>query len=122
MKCNHIGSRHGYQVSASERVAKHKLSFDWCFLLDAENVTFFAFHGRLNQELANGEPGEFSGEIRASEGGKWVYEKSGVDLKIGDMIHYWVFVQHGRLGYRREGANYTITGKYAYLKFGLKVN
>lgn len=71
-------------------------------------MTYFAFNGRLNQELGRGEPGEFVGEIKNPEGGRWIYKNTGLDLKVGDTIYYWVFVQHGRFGYRLDGQNYQI--------------
>lgn len=73
-------------------------------------MTFFAFHGRLNENLSDGEPGEFIGEIRRPEGGRWVYKKHDLDLKEGDKIFYWVFVESGRLGYSLNNKEYTITG------------
>lgn len=77
---------------------------------DTPNVTFFAFHGRLNEILSEGEPGEFSGEIRRPEGGKWIYKKEDLDLKLGDKIFYWVFVVNGGSGYSLNSKQYTITG------------
>ncbi|CAH2003578.1 unnamed protein product [Acanthoscelides obtectus] len=68
----------------------------------------FAFHGNKNKEISMNEPGEFSAEVRYT-GGEWVvYDDSDVSLSVGDVVHYWVFVQHERMGYRKDAQNWTV--------------
>lgn len=75
-------------------------------------MTYFLFKGRLNQELRSGDTGDFVGEIKKPEGGKWFYKSTGLDLKVGDEIHYLVivrFIQQGRFNYKTlDGQKYTI--------------
>lgn len=78
---------------------------------DASGVKFFAFHARINQRLGTGEPGEISGETRIPTNGRWAVRKGDLDLKVGDKIYYWVFVQHEGYGYRKDGEVYEITGR-----------
>lgn len=82
--------------------------------LDSPNTTFFAFHGRLNEILRVGEPGEFSGEIRKPENHRWIFKKDDLILKTGDKIYFWIFVVNGMFGYSLDNKEYTITGKHKY--------
>lgn len=41
----------------------------------------------------------------------WVYENLDVTLKPGDEVHYWIFAQYNRLGYRKDKQKWTVTGK-----------
>lgn len=108
-----IVAPHGFEASIPGQLHKKTTNtngFNLIFFVDSPNVTFFAFHGRLNEEIGDGEPGEFAGEIRRPEAGRWVYKTEGIDLKVGDTIFYWIFVESERLGYSLNNKQYTITG------------
>lgn len=70
----------------------------------------FAFHGRLNRPLKGGEPGEYSAELLKPKGHKWIYSNTEAELKVGDVIHYWIYVQYNQTGHRKNDLEYEITG------------
>lgn len=72
-------------------------------------MEFFGFHGRKNNQLYNTEPGEITAEINTN-GNQWSFTDKSLELKVGDTIYYWYYIQHNRLGYRKTGLSFTITG------------
>ncbi|XP_060535531.1 beta-1,3-glucan-binding protein-like isoform X2 [Cylas formicarius] len=71
-------------------------------------VQFFAFHGKLNQPIGLTEPGDFNEDVTRPENGRFTYFNPNIQLKPGDVINYWVFVQHDQLGYRRDQLKWTV--------------
>ena len=80
-------------------------------LPDSPGTTYFAFHANINDPITKSDPGTISGTVYETTEGKWVIRDLNVHLKPGDTVYYWVFVQTGRLGYRKDG-RHTITGWY----------
>lgn len=80
-------------------------------LLDRPGMQLFAFHGRKNKPLETVEPGDFNGETLKPTGSFWVIHDPDVKLEVGDTVHFWIFIQHNRLGYRRDGQTWNVTGK-----------
>lgn len=69
----------------------------------------FAFNAKVNKDVGLNEPGDVSGETRnAGPDGRWTISVRNLALKVGDKIHYWIFVQHENLGYRLENQHYEI--------------
>lgn len=44
--------------------------------------------------------GDYSGEVRQKTGNEWVFETDRYPLKHGDILHYWIYVQHEQHGYQ----------------------
>lgn len=72
----------------------------------------FGFHGRKNKRLNNIEPGDFNKDILQPTGGLWVYYEPSLQLDVGDVIYYWIFVQHNQLGYRQDNLEWNVTSNY----------
>lgn len=55
------------------------------------------------------EPGEIHGEIsEADKDGRWTYLNEDKQLMIGDVIYYWIYVQHNGVGYRLESQQFEV--------------
>jgi len=75
---------------------------------DEPGLELFAFHGQVNSQLDENEHGEISGEVTKPESNYWVIYKPDIELKIGDEVNYWIYVQHNRLGYRKDGVKFKV--------------
>lgn len=77
--------------------------------LDTPGMELFTFHGRVNRAMKLNEPGELHGDVTsAGPDGRWTYLAVNRQLVIGDVIHYWIYVQHNGLGYRLENQEFTV--------------
>uniref|UniRef100_A0A1L8E2T0 Putative beta-1 n=1 Tax=Nyssomyia neivai TaxID=330878 RepID=A0A1L8E2T0_9DIPT len=76
---------------------------------DDNGIVLFAFHGKINENLAQNEMGNLHEDIQEPVDGKWTYENRTVRLKKGDKIHYWIYVQHGRLAFRLDNQIFEVT-------------
>nr|CAI5837245.1 unnamed protein product [Callosobruchus analis] len=79
-----------------------------CFLLADPGIQLFAFHGNKNKEILINEPGEFSAELRRAEKGRITYDDPELSFVVGDVIHYWAFIQHNYTAYKEIPKNWTV--------------
>jgi gram-negative bacteria-binding protein 3 len=81
-----------------------------------EGIKLFAFHGKLNEEIAQLEGGTWSKDILSPTNGRWVFEDKYVKLKKGDTVYYWTYVDYfngkNTLGYTEDAGEWTVTGLY----------
>lgn len=78
-------------------------------LSGSAGVELFVFHGRNNRVLKVNEPGELHGEVsEADASGRWTYINTDKQLVIGDVIHYWLYVQHNGIGYRLDSQQFQV--------------
>lgn len=67
------------------------------------------FHGRTNRVLKVNEPGEIHGEVtQPDKDGRWTFLDDDKRLVIGDVLNYWIYVQHRGIGYRLESQKFTV--------------
>lgn len=86
-------------------------SFEIYFLCaDERGIRLFAFHGALNRELSGDESGDFNYETRERSNGEWVYENHRAHLRHGDVLYFWIYVQHDHFGYRLDSQRYVYPG------------
>ncbi|RZF33475.1 hypothetical protein LSTR_LSTR010131 [Laodelphax striatellus] len=79
---------------------------------DEEGITLYAFHGRLNEEFEQTDEGQFSADVlRPNYLGVWTYYNREIELKTGDVIHYWIYVVKGGVEYERVSLRYEIKDK-----------
>lgn len=77
--------------------------------LGSPGIELFVFHGRTNRALKVNEPGEIHGEVTtADKDGRWTFLNDEKRLIIGDVINYWIYVQHNGLGYRLDNQQFTV--------------
>lgn len=88
---------------------------------DSAGLRLFAFHGNLNSNLATLEAGTFSKDVLQPENGLWIFKDTSIQLKVGDVINYWLFVEKDGLGYRQDLQKFVVKGKllcrYIFLYF-----
>lgn len=77
---------------------------------DFPGIQLFAFHGKRDEKFHGNEPGDIVGTARKISNDRWKYVNRQTKLEEGDVLHYWIYVQHGVLGYRLENQKYIATG------------
>lgn len=73
-------------------------------------IKLFAFHGNINSNIGFMDGGTFSKDILQPENGLWIFEDTTTELKVGDVINYWLFVEYNGLGYRQDLQKFVIEG------------
>lgn len=63
-------------------------------LADEQGIALFAFHGKINTALKSSEAGSFSQDIRSATKSRWVFTDNSTLLKPGDILYYWIYVEH----------------------------
>ncbi|XP_055913520.1 uncharacterized protein LOC129947111 [Eupeodes corollae] len=74
-----------------------------------ENITLFAFHGKLNEEMEGLEAGRWARDIVKAKYERFTFRERETSLKIGDTIYYWTYVVYNGLGYREDDGIYVVT-------------
>ncbi|GLV31414.1 uncharacterized protein CBL_20034 [Carabus blaptoides fortunei] len=69
---------------------------------DSPGIELFAFHGNVNEPIKGKEDGTINKQIPAAQDGVWSFTDPTVQLKAGDTVHYWIFVQHQRVGFSTQ--------------------
>lgn len=71
----------------------------------------FAFNGKKNAKFTGSEPGTIAGTVQLADDGKrWVFTNTMTSFQPGDMIYYWLYVQHNDLGYRTYHQVFNVAG------------
>nr|AYK02796.1 microbe binding protein [Manduca sexta] len=76
---------------------------------DGQNIGLFAFHGNINRGINKNDVGTIAGEVLKAKNGMWIYEDPELELKVGDVIHYYVFVSINSKGYLKDNLSFTVT-------------
>lgn len=87
---------------------------------DSPGLQLFVFHGNVNKHIGSLEAGTFSKDILQPEKGIWIYKDTTTKLKIGDVIHYWLFVEKDGLGYQQDLQRFVVKGKNIVQTLSLK--
>lgn len=64
----------------------------------------------MNRPIGSRDVGSISGEVIQAKNGRWTVEDPNLELKVGDVINYHVFVSVARAGYVKDKLSYTVTG------------
>ncbi|KAB0799702.1 hypothetical protein PPYR_07582 [Photinus pyralis] len=76
---------------------------------DETGIRLFAFHGKINKVIQNLHPGDLTKEVKYPVNGKWIFHDERTKLKVGDTIHYWMFVVKDAHGYSLDSTSFTVT-------------
>nr|XP_012225266.1 PREDICTED: beta-1,3-glucan-binding protein-like [Linepithema humile] len=68
---------------------------------DAPNLRVFGFHANANKGIRLFKTGEITGDVYLARNGRWTFEDSGVTIRNGDVLHYWIYVQVARKNYNK---------------------
>lgn len=98
----------GYKVPIAQFKIFYPKGFEVSIPAD-ENITLFAFHGKLNEEMVGLEAGQWSRDIPKAKYEKFTFKDREASLKIGDTIYYWTYVIYNGLGYREDDGVYVVT-------------
>lgn len=77
---------------------------------DHPGITTYSFHGNLNSPMEGLENGQFSADILKHKNGRWTFTNKKHEIKPGDVLYYWLYVQKDSLGYRRDDQKHEFTG------------
>ena len=77
---------------------------------DERGIVLFAFHGSINKEIRANEEGEFHGQTNVKSNGQWSYENKRYQLQRGDVLNFWLYVQHNDFGYKLEDLRFVYPG------------
>lgn len=75
-------------------------------MVDERGIALFAFHGSVNKVLRANEVGDFYGDTRNSYENEWSFETTRYQLQPGDVLNFWIYVQHNNFGYRLENQRF----------------
>lgn len=78
---------------------------------DHPGITTYSFHGNLNSPMEGLENGQFSADILKHKNGRWTFTNKKHEIKPGDVLYYWLYVQKDSLGYRRDDQKHEFTGE-----------
>lgn len=100
----------GYSVPKARIDVNHPKGFS-VSIPDTPGVQLYAFHGNLNSPMEGLEPGQFSQDISKHKHGRWTFTDKKHEIKPGDILYYWLYVQKDSLGYRRDDQRHVFTGE-----------
>lgn len=70
------------------------------------------------------ESGQYSRDVTKAKDGRWTFWEPNARVKVGDVIHYWVYVDHNSgdrtLAYVKDDQSYTITGWFTTHELSVK--
>lgn len=72
------------------------------------------FQGNVNRPIGSRDVGTISGEVTQAKNGRWTVEDLSLELKVGDVINYYVVVSANRAGYIKDKLSYTVTGWFLF--------
>ncbi|XP_034174855.2 beta-1,3-glucan-binding protein 1 [Osmia lignaria lignaria] len=78
---------------------------------DTEGLQFFAFHGNINKKIEINKSGEILGEVYKKKDDKWTVTNEDVNLKNGDVIHYWTYALVNGSTYQIKNKKWTVTSQ-----------
>lgn len=77
---------------------------------DEPDIRLFAFHGNINEPIKSNEIGQFHGDVTSNSRNEWSYMDRKYNFQVGDILYYWIYVQHGNLAYRLDGQTFVYHG------------
>lgn len=80
-------------------------------MADIEGMYWVAFHIKYNDEFFGLESGDRK-DIFNAVNNRWVYEDQTMELKVGDIIYYWVQITYMNLEYNLINQQYQVTSMY----------
>lgn len=79
-------------------------------ITDEYGIKWVSYHIKINSEFEGLEIGELTRDIVKPNDGEWVYEDKTSELKVGDIIYYWINIVHNGEEYILEDQQYRVKG------------
>ncbi|KAG4076072.1 hypothetical protein HA402_010867 [Bradysia odoriphaga] len=76
---------------------------------DEPGITLFGFHGNINKRFYGNEEGDLRQDVLRARNGVWAYENRNRQVMEGDILYFWVYVQHESLGYVLDDQEFRFT-------------
>ncbi|XP_075979240.1 beta-1,3-glucan-binding protein-like [Anticarsia gemmatalis] len=76
---------------------------------DDPKISLFVFQGNINRAIGRTDVGSISGEVTNAKDGRWSYEDPNLELKVGDVINYYVVVSANRAGFVKDNLSFTVS-------------
>jgi len=99
---------HGYEVPEAQVRVFYPKGFE-VSIPDAEGISLFAFHGKLNEEFDGLEAGQWARDIPTAKRGRWTFRDRETKLNQGDTLYFWIYIVHKGLGYRQDEGAHVVT-------------
>lgn len=90
-------------------------------MTDAPGLRVFGFHANVNEAIRPTQHGDVASDIYVARDGRWTYENSAVQIKNGDVVNYWIYVQVNEKNYKKVDRTWTYFRKITYTIFRLRV-
>lgn len=74
---------------------------------DGPGLRIFGFHANVNKIIRPTQHGDVAGDVYVARDGRWSYENSGVQIKNGDVVNYWIYVQVDGANYKKVDQTWT---------------
>lgn len=68
----------------------------------------------LNRKIASPIVGEYSGEVLSPVNGRWTYDLPDLELKMDDVINYYIFVSFNGKGYLKDDLTFKVSSRYIF--------
>lgn len=75
-----------------------------------DGINLVVFYVSVNKDLSETDA-DYIEYVVESVNGRWIFNKGGIRLVAGDIVHYKLYVQRYRRGYLYRGSPYFVTGK-----------
>ncbi|CAG9088920.1 unnamed protein product [Plutella xylostella] len=76
---------------------------------DTPGIGLMAIQLNLNRKIASPIVGEYSGEVLSPVNGRWTYDLPYLELKMDDVINYYIFVSFNGKGYLKDDLTFKVT-------------
>jgi len=103
-----IAFGHAYEAPEAQVRVFYPRGFE-VSIPDAEGISLFAFHGKLNEEFDGLEAGQWSRDIPKAKRGRWTFRDHKTKLNHGDTLYFWTYVVYNGLGYRQDEGAHVVT-------------
>ncbi|KPI97194.1 Beta-1,3-glucan-binding protein [Papilio xuthus] len=108
LSCDTGFSNQGYVVPEIKLEALHPRGFR--VSIPDDGYTQFSFHGNLNEWMRGIAVGK-NWEVDRTDfiNGSWIFTDLDTDLRLGDKIYYWAFVEKNNIRYIQGNREWTVT-------------
>lgn len=79
-------------------------------------MSWVSFHIKINEEFDGLEVGTLTKDIVKPNQGKWTYEDKKTELRVNEILYYWVNIVYNGVDYNLIDQEYRIKGLKKFSK------